>query len=61
MQNKSPFSGEYNIGIATESQASIQESSNLKDKNTDDPLEKIKADYQLSKPRRKIIHARIIS
>lgn len=62
MNKESPFSGEYNINNTTDSKSSIQQkSSTPEDKEESDLInEKIKSDYQLSKPRRKLIHARII-
>ena len=61
MNNESIFSPEYEIKQSTDSASSIREKdSNLKDKETDEFINKIESDYDLSKPRRKIIQARII-
>ena len=61
MNKDSIFSPEYNIENATDSQSSMQENQLLsKDKETDDIIGKIESDYELSKPRRKLIRARII-
>lgn len=61
MNKESIFSPEYDIEYATDSQSFIQgESSLSKDKETDEIIGKIKSDYKLSKPRRKLIRARII-
>jgi hypothetical protein len=62
MNNESPFSAEYNITGATEAQQSAQETTSLNDINlTNDIFRKIESDYNLSKPRRKIIRARILT
>lgn len=61
MSKESIFSPEYDIDNATESQSSIKEKiSVLEDDKKDDILKKIESDYNLSKPRRNIIRARII-
>ena len=61
MNKESIFSPEYDIEHATDSQSSIQgERSLSKDKETDEIISKIESDYELSKPRRKLIRARII-
>jgi hypothetical protein len=61
MNNEPIFSPEYEIKHSTDSPSSIQQKgSNFKDKETDEFINKIESDYDLSKPRRKIIQARII-
>lgn len=61
MNKESAFSAEYDINNTTNSKSSIQETiSTLEDKEADDFIKKIESDYKLSKPRRKLIHARII-
>jgi hypothetical protein len=61
MKDESPFSAEYDISNITDSQSSTpQQSSTRKEEESDDFIKKIEADYQLSKPRRKLIRARII-
>ena len=62
MNNEPIFSPEYEIKHSTDSlPSSIQKKdSNLKDKGTDEFINKIESDYDLSKPRRKVIQARII-
>lgn len=56
MNKESPFSIEYDINNTTDAQSSIP-----KDKEASDLIkEQIESDYQLSKPRRKLIRARII-
>jgi len=61
MNKESVFSAEYDITNTTDSQSYIQEKSLVpKDKETNGFLEKIESDYNLSKPRRKIIRARVI-
>jgi hypothetical protein len=61
MNKESPFSGEYNIADATESQ-STQDDVLLNDTNLpQEIMRKIESDYNLSKPRRKIIRARILT
>lgn len=61
MNKESVFSAEYNIDNTTDSQSSIQEKDSAqKDKETDEIINKIESDYNLSKPRRILIHARII-
>ncbi len=61
MNNESPFSAEYNIAGATEPQPTVQETISLDEINTtNDIITKIESDYNLSKPRRKILRARII-
>lgn len=59
MNKDSVFSPEYDIGNATETASSLpkqvstlEESENL--------VDKIQLDYKLSKPRRKLIHAKVI-
>ena len=60
MNNEPMFSPEYDIKNATDSQSSIQKKNlNLKDKEVDEFINKIESDYELSKPRRKVIRARI--
>jgi len=60
--NKEPvFSAEYDIGDATTSQPSIQKKGPApEDEKTYESFEKIELDYELSKPKRILIHARII-
>ena len=62
MNKESPFSVEYDINNTTDAKSSIQQkSSTPKDKEASDLIkDKIESDYQLSKPRRKLIRARII-
>ncbi len=61
MNKESVFSAEYDINNTTDSQSAIQEKSSvLKDKETNEFIKKIESDYNLSKPRRKLIRARII-
>ncbi len=61
MNKDSIFSPEYNIENATDSQSSMQIDRLLSnDKEADEIIDKIESDYELSKPRRKIIRAKII-
>ena len=62
MNKESPFSVEYDINNTTDSKSSIQQkSSTPKDMEESDRIkEEIESNYQLSKPRRKLIRARII-
>ncbi len=61
MNKDSVFSSEYDISNTTNSQASIHEKGSLpKDKEVDEIRKKIESNYNLSKPRRKLIRARII-
>ncbi len=61
MNKDSVFSSEYDISNTTNSQSSIHEKSSApKDKEADEIMKEIEADYNLSKPRRKLIRARII-
>ena len=61
MNKESPFSVEYDINNTTDSKSSIQQNSSTpKDKEASDLIKKIESDYPLSKPRRKLIRARII-
>ena len=61
MNKDSIFSPEYNIENATDPQSSKQRNRLLsKDEETDEIIGKIESDYELSKPRRKLIRARII-
>lgn len=61
MNKEPPFSVEYDINNTTDSKSSIQQkSSTPKDKEANDLIRKIESEYQLSKPRRKLIRARII-
>ena len=61
MNNEPMFSSEYDIINATDSQSSMQEKdSKLNGKEEDEFINKIESDYELSKPRRKVIRARII-
>ncbi|MFZ0034864.1 MAG: hypothetical protein WAK60_07745 [Sedimentisphaerales bacterium] len=61
MDKESAFSAEYDINNTTDSKPSIQEkSSTSKDKEANDFVKTIESNYKLSKPRRKIISARII-
>jgi len=61
MNNKSPFSAEYDINNNTDSQSSEpQQNSTRKKEEADGFRKRIEEDYQLSKPRRKLIRARII-
>jgi len=60
MDSKSPFSDEYDIRNSTESETSMMQGSTAKDGESKSLIEKIESDYLLSKPKRKIIRARII-
>lgn len=61
MNKESAFSAEYDINNTTDSKSSILEKSSMqKDKEANDFIEKIESNYKLSKPRRKLIRARII-
>ena len=61
MDNKSPFSAEYDVKNSTDSQSSgPQTSSTRKEEEADGIINKIEEDYQLSKPKRILIRARII-
>ena len=62
MNNKPPFSIEYDINDTTiDSKSSIpQQSSMRKDTEVYDTITKMEDDYQLSKPIRKVIRARIL-
>ena len=61
MNSKSPFSAEYDIDNNTDSLPSgSRQSFPQKGEVEDDFIKKIEEEYQLSKPRRKIIQARII-
>lgn len=61
MNDEPIFSPEYDIKDATDSRSSIQkEELNLQGKEADEFINKIEADYELSKPKRKVIRARII-
>ena len=61
MNNEPIFSPEYEIRNATDLQSSIQKKeSNLQGKEANELISKIEADYELSKPRRRVIRARII-
>jgi hypothetical protein len=60
MNKESPFSSEYEISNVTE--LSTQEMSSKTQDNTSDGIRKhIESDYNLNKPRRELISARIIS
>ena len=61
MNNEPIFSTEYEIRNATDSQSAIQKKESiLQDKEANELIQKIEADYELLKPRRRIIQARII-
>lgn len=61
MKDESPFSAEYDISNITDSKSSTpQQSSTQEEEEADVFRKEIEADYQLSKPRRKLIRARII-
>ena len=61
MDNKSPFSAEYDINNSTDSQSSEpQQISTFEEEEMDDLIKKNEKHYQVSKPRRIIISARII-
>lgn len=61
MNKESAFSSEYDISDKTEPKSSIQEKSSTTQVNELDEFTKIiEANYNLSKPRRKLILARII-
>lgn len=61
MNNEPIFSPEYDTQNSTNSQSSLEKKgSSLQGKETDEFISKIEADYELSKPRRKVIRARII-
>ena len=63
MNKESGFSEEYVVTNMTDSQSSTQEKSSAPKDNNEphEIIKKIESDYNLSKPRRKIIHARNIS
>jgi hypothetical protein len=62
MTKESAFSDEYDVGESTESKPSIQEpDSMLEDKESKNFIKEIESAYKLSKPRRNIIRARIIT
>ena len=61
MNNEPMFSPEYDIKDATDAQSSIRKKVSIQHGDeADEFISKIEADYELSKPRRKIIRARII-
>ncbi len=61
MNKESVFSAEYDINNTTDSKSPIKDKSSVpKDKETNEFINQIESDYNLSKPRRKIIRARII-
>jgi hypothetical protein len=59
MNKESAFSLEYEITNATES-LDAEKSSTHQAKVSDKIIDRIESDYQLSKPRRKLIRARIM-
>ena len=62
MNKGSAFSPEYEISDTTESKSSLQEKSSTPQDNVpNDFITRIESDYKLSKPRRKLIQARIIT
>ena len=61
MDKEPIFSPEYNIEPATDSKSSVQQKYLITEENeTNEIINRIESDYDLSKPRRKIIRARII-
>ncbi len=61
MNDEPIFSPEYELNNATDLQSDVQKAeSNLHGKEADELIRKIEADYELLKPRRRIIRARII-
>jgi len=61
MDKESVFSAEYEIKNTTDSKLSIQKkSSKTEDKKENEIIDRIESDYKLSKPRRKLISAKII-
>ncbi len=61
MKDDSPFTAEYEVNNTTDSKSStLQQRFTQKDIEADETRRKIEADYQLSKPRRKLIRARVI-
>jgi hypothetical protein len=60
MNKESVFSAEYDINNTTDSQSSIQDKSSAPKDKENEFINQIESDYNLSKPRRKIIRARII-
>jgi|SaaInlLV_10m_DNA_2_1039722.scaffolds.fasta_scaffold32480_2 hypothetical protein len=61
MIKESVFTDEYQLTDTTDTQSLKKEQlSNLDTKNSNEIINKIEIDYELSKPRRKIIRARII-
>lgn len=61
MNTEPIFSSEYEISNATDLQSDVQKTeSNLQGREADKLIRKIEAEYELLKPRRRIIQARII-
>jgi hypothetical protein len=60
MNKESAFSLEYEITNTTES-LDAEKSSTPQAKVSDKIIDRIESDYQLSKPRRKLIRARILT
>jgi hypothetical protein len=61
MNNEPIFSPEYEIRNATDLQSDVQKTeANMQGKEANELIRKIEADYELLKPRRRVIQARII-
>jgi hypothetical protein len=61
MKNEPIFSPEYEIKNTTDIQSDAQKSElNLQDEEQNEIIRKIETDYELLKPRRRVIRARII-
>jgi hypothetical protein len=61
MIKESVFTDEYQLTNTTETQSLKKEQLSISDtKNSNEIINKIEFDYELSKPRRKVIRARII-
>ncbi|KQC06680.1 MAG: hypothetical protein APR54_06925 [Candidatus Cloacimonas sp. SDB] len=61
MNDEPIFSPEYELKNATDLQSDVQKTeSKLQDKEANELIRKIEADYELLKPRRRVIRARVI-
>ena len=61
MSNESIFTDEYKIDNTTEAKSKVGDANSITQDNEVSKLrEEIEKDYKLSKPRRKIIRARVI-
>lgn len=61
MNNEPIFSPEYEVRNVTDLQSSKQKKElNLQGEKANELIRKIEADYELSKPRRRVIRARVI-